>query len=570
MKSGKVWATVLFADVAGFSLSMVRHGEDAVTELLACRSIFANNLAAHGGHLVDTAGDSILIWFDNPDNCLDFSIMVFRQIKFRSNKTGRSVDLEYRAGVASGPIFTKGQEIFGDAVIEAARICGMCSPGEVAVASADHSKLLRRFAQISWQKRSSFIKEHEGVYTAFSFNPTDIDSASKDNAASGPPSQGGTGVFISVLKPRQQEWQGVFHASSLLGAAISARLLAEKMNAHLDFSEDANGHGDRRIRSSNFDYLIRCSVSQQLSGWMLQALVVFMPTSMVVGTYTKQEVNEADLTPLCNLLAIACGDAITRHQGSELLAMTTAPKSAQRYVSGALLNLRSTRPDSIQLAIHQLRKALELQPENSRAMSTLGRAYSIAWRFDWDCGIVDPQKMSYELTHHAQSIDPDDFRCLSDFGFCALSVGETAMAVQAYGTASQRVESDPEIRADFAMALSVVGKKKEALTLLKESLKRDPIAPDNRLWSLADILFSNGQYEDAASILSRMSNPLQASRLQAACAVRLKRDPQKFVNEIMRAQPTFSVQRWASTHPPAAGTELEDFVDALLEAGLPA
>lgn len=152
MKRHRTWATVMFADVAGFSTAIIRHGQSAVADLLACRAIFSREVSANGGQLVDTAGDSILAWFSRQDNCLDSLIATFSEIATRGHGKRNAVHLRFRVGVSSGYILAKDGEVFGGAVIEAARICGLCTPGEVAISRPDLDSLRPSFAALPWKR----------------------------------------------------------------------------------------------------------------------------------------------------------------------------------------------------------------------------------------------------------------------------------------------------------------------------------------------------------------------------------------------------------------------------------
>jgi adenylate cyclase len=56
---------ILAADAAGYSRLMADDDAGTVAALDAARSVFRRHIEAHGGRVVDTAGDSVLAVFDS-------------------------------------------------------------------------------------------------------------------------------------------------------------------------------------------------------------------------------------------------------------------------------------------------------------------------------------------------------------------------------------------------------------------------------------------------------------------------------------------------------------------------
>ena len=55
---------ILAADAAGYSRLMAFDDRATVAALDAARAVFREHIAAHGGRVIDTAGDSVLAVFD--------------------------------------------------------------------------------------------------------------------------------------------------------------------------------------------------------------------------------------------------------------------------------------------------------------------------------------------------------------------------------------------------------------------------------------------------------------------------------------------------------------------------
>jgi class 3 adenylate cyclase len=79
------------------------------------------------GTVVKTTGDGILATFDGPGRAVEASIALRDQ--------ARSLGLELRAGLHTGEIELRGDDIGGIAVHLASRVQGVAAPGEIVVSS---------------------------------------------------------------------------------------------------------------------------------------------------------------------------------------------------------------------------------------------------------------------------------------------------------------------------------------------------------------------------------------------------------------------------------------------------
>jgi pimeloyl-ACP methyl ester carboxylesterase/class 3 adenylate cyclase len=120
--------TILFADIVSSTERIARVGDAAWrTTLDRYRALVDRELPAHGGVLVDTAGDGLLARFDGPGR----AIRCARALE----EHARTLGLELRAGVHTGEVELAGNEIRGIAVHTAARVAALAGPGEVYTTS---------------------------------------------------------------------------------------------------------------------------------------------------------------------------------------------------------------------------------------------------------------------------------------------------------------------------------------------------------------------------------------------------------------------------------------------------
>jgi class 3 adenylate cyclase len=122
----RVLATVLFTDVVSSTERAAALGDRAWKSLLdrhdeALRDV----LARHGGVEVDTTGDGMLSTFDSPARAVRCASETIEATK--------AIGLEIRAGVHTGEIERRGDDVAGIAVHIGARVAALASAREVLV-----------------------------------------------------------------------------------------------------------------------------------------------------------------------------------------------------------------------------------------------------------------------------------------------------------------------------------------------------------------------------------------------------------------------------------------------------
>jgi class 3 adenylate cyclase len=125
-EADRVLATVLVVDVVGSTERATELGDRRWSALRdRFEGVVRQGLLAHGGQLVDVAGDGVLATFDGPAR----AIRCARHIR----DTLRIQGLDVRSGLHTGEISRRDGGISGIAVHIGARVEALAAPGEVLV-----------------------------------------------------------------------------------------------------------------------------------------------------------------------------------------------------------------------------------------------------------------------------------------------------------------------------------------------------------------------------------------------------------------------------------------------------
>ena len=122
----RVLTTVLFTDVVGSTEHATRLGDRRWSELLATHdTIVRSALDRFRGREVKSTGDGVLAIFDGPGRAIHCTRAIRDEL--------RPVGIEIRAGLHSGEIELRGDDVGGIAVHIGARVAGAADAGEVLV-----------------------------------------------------------------------------------------------------------------------------------------------------------------------------------------------------------------------------------------------------------------------------------------------------------------------------------------------------------------------------------------------------------------------------------------------------
>jgi adenylate cyclase len=126
-------AAILSADVAGYSRLM---GEDEIGTARALgehRAAADPLVARHGGRIVKTTGDGMLIEFSSVVGAVECSLALQELAAERNAGIVSDRRMEWRIGIHIGDVLVEGDDILGDGVNIAARLEGIAEPGGIYI-----------------------------------------------------------------------------------------------------------------------------------------------------------------------------------------------------------------------------------------------------------------------------------------------------------------------------------------------------------------------------------------------------------------------------------------------------
>jgi class 3 adenylate cyclase len=167
-------ATILSADVAGYSRMMGEHEEATVQTLRGHRAVFDTLLKQHHGRIFNTAGDAILAEFPSAVEAVRCATEIQSALQTRNEHLPAGQKMLFRMGINVGDVLVQDGDLLGDGVNVASRVQSVAEPGGICITGSVYDQIQnklslqfkplgdQRFKNISQPIRTFTITHGEG------------------------------------------------------------------------------------------------------------------------------------------------------------------------------------------------------------------------------------------------------------------------------------------------------------------------------------------------------------------------------------------------------------------------
>ncbi len=133
---------ILAADMVGYSRLMEADETGTIARQKAHRAELVDpEIATHGGRIVKTTGDGMLVEFGSVVAATECAVAIQRAMVEREAEVDEERRIQYRIGINLGDIVIDGDDILGDGVNIAARLEGLAEPGGVCISDVVHQSV---------------------------------------------------------------------------------------------------------------------------------------------------------------------------------------------------------------------------------------------------------------------------------------------------------------------------------------------------------------------------------------------------------------------------------------------
>ena len=505
-------AAILAADVVGYSRLMEADEAGTLAAMKAHRrELWTPMTEKHGGRIVGTAGDSLLVEFPSVVAAVECAVEVQSVMAERNADLADDLKMLYRVGINLGDVLVDGDDIYGDGVNVAARLEELADPGGICISSTvfDHvkGKVDLDFAKLGEQKVKN-ISEPLRVYRVLL--ETNEGTAYGEVA---PPDQATESETIFVEEGTGEAVIGI--DLSLPDKPSIAVLPFNNMSAEPDQEFFSDGITEDIItalskiasllvvaRSSTFTYKGRAIDVKEVSReqgvrYVLEGSVrksgnrVRVTAQLIdatTGHHLWAERYDRDLEDI-----FAVQDEITREvvlalnirlsQGEQARIWSGGTKNLEAWERTRLgtEKLKLITRESVSEARRLFGEALDLDASYAVAWALLGWTYWQAAdgyvKLETDEAREDALKGAEESAQKAIELDPSCADAYALIGMCHLSRGLHDRAVAMTEKSIALAPNHAFLIAICAIILNKSGQPRKSVELIKTAMRLCPIYP---------------------------------------------------------------------------------------------
>ena len=194
---------VVYADMVGYSRLIGLDDLETLERLRRLRSnLIDPAIEGHGGRIVQTGGDSLLMVFNSIDGAVRCAVKVQQDVPVHDGDQPPDRAIRFRVGINIGDAIADGTDLHGDAVNVAVRLQAECPPGGICVSRAVrdhvHDRLDLDFEELGSLSLKNIARPVEAfVLKLDADQPARRSACHDDRRAGSRPSGGGGGHGIS-------------------------------------------------------------------------------------------------------------------------------------------------------------------------------------------------------------------------------------------------------------------------------------------------------------------------------------------------------------------------------------
>ncbi|MES0049277.1 adenylate/guanylate cyclase domain-containing protein [Mesorhizobium sp. M0053] len=586
MRETRKIAAILVSDVVGYSRLAGVDEDRILARLRALRSdLIDPTIAVHRGRVVKRTGDGSLVEFSSVVEAVRCAIEVQNAMVERNAGVPDDRRIEFRIGIHLGDVVQERDgDLMGDGVNIAARLEGICEPGNICLSEQAYWQVKSRL-DIAINDRGAVqlknITEPVRVYSlqvgvpskakhAIPTEPLVLEKLSQPLA---PPDKPSIAVlpFINMSGDSEQEFftdglteDIITDLSNVSGFFVIAR--------NSTFAYKGKPTDIRQIaRDLGVKYVLEGSArrSNKRLRVNVQLINAAEGGNHVWAERFDREI--ADIFDVQDEVTRRVVEAISGKLGVKDISVRSRPSSLEAYdlcvrSRGKCNNSRSDNSE----ACADLERAIQIDPNYCEGHSNLAISLLFGW-IVWG----EPQEpgRAKALIHaqRAVEIDPDDSHARRILGCVQLYERNWDEAKSQFDAAVRLNPNNADAVAWMGELQIYLGDPQAALIACGAALRINPRPPGWYFWIVGIAQISAGYYEEAVATLSREDTYGTGSREHLVPALALAGrvpEAQEEARLFLAGNPNWKLSDLVANSPFKSPSHAQPFVDGWRLAGL--
>jgi adenylate cyclase len=550
MTTHRKLAAILSADAAGYSRLMADDEAETLRALNEARALFRRRIEAHGGRLIDTAGDSVLAEFPSAVEAVDSAVEIQHELAKRNSQLADHRRMQFRIGINLGDVIEQEDgTIYGDGVNVAARLQQLAEAGGICISGTAFDqvdgKLPLTFNFIGEQ----MVKNIAKPLRAYRVQSDPRTSATISTLAIP------TGPSVAVLPftnmshdPKEDYFSDGLTEDIITALSRFKQLFVIARNSTFKYKGRAV---DVREVSKDLgvQYVLEGSVRRSGERIRVTAQLIDAGSGAHIWADTfdrKLEDVFAVQDEITHHIAGALGVQLERALLERARRKPTDALEAYDLVLQATTYYRSHDPAGHAIARELLERAVNLDSRYSRAYRELSWNYLDEFRFGYNAR-PDPLDRALQAARKAVELAPDDAMAhwiLAKIHFFRKELPQFTTQTE---KALALNPNQAELLADVAVHILWLGRIDEAHDLTRKAMQLDPHPPGWYYFTVAFCQYMRGSDELALVALEQANMPgfyiYHAWRTMTLGRLGRIEEARKAAQETLRLKPGFSVEQ---------------------------
>jgi adenylate cyclase len=576
-------AAILLTDMVGYSRLIGLDEEGTITRQKAHREeIIDPKISTHGGRIVKTTGDGVLVEFPSVVDAVKCAVEVQKEMARREIDVPEDRRIQYRIGINLGDIVIDGDDILGDGVNVAARLEALAKLGGVCISGTVYEHLAGKTDIVFEDAGEQTVKNIPRPVRVWHWQ-TDTVARDSNSISEPPPLPDKPSIAVLPFDnmsgdPEQEYFADGMSEDIITGLSKFRWLFVIARNSSFAYKGKSP---DVRVvaRDLGVRYVLERSVRRGAARLRITAQLIDAETGSHIWA-ERYERELADIFAVQDEVTAAIVATIAPEIGqSEIERMKRrAPESLDAwalfqqglalYPSGAAKDYRA--------AIALFDKAHKLDPGFVEALVMAGHMRTrYANLFDMDNRETLLEE-ARELLQTAMRLDPGDATCRMAMGRWYVIAGEPEIGAEYCREAVTLNPNSVLAHFELGIALNAADRYEEALVHFDTARRLSPRDLHAAALSTGPTfaLFMLGRFEEAAATAARVSrspNPRYwADALLVAALLRLGREAEAGAAKevLLERKPDFTIGEFQSTQRGFESIS-KQLGSALRDAGLP-
>ena len=571
---------ILNADVEAYSRLMSEDEVETIRTLNAYKEVMANLIQRHHGRVVDAPGDNLLAEFGSVVDAVQCAVDIQRELKIRNAELPENRKMEFRIGINLGDVIEEREKIFGDGVNIAARMEGLANAGGICISGSVYDQVENKLdleyeflgeqsvKNIAKPVRAYCVKMEDGTWHHKAAGETKLPD--KPSIAVLP--------FTNISEDPGQEYfsdgiteEIITSLSKVTGLLVIAR--------NSTFTYKGKPVKVQQVgQELGVQYVLEGSVRKAGERVRITAQLIDAKT----GHHLWAERYDRHLTDI-----FAVQDEITVNIVRAMQVKLTEGEQACEWLKHGSSNIeayekgmkgmedfRFFSPEGNVRARQLFEECISLDPDYPGPHVMLGWTHLTDVMNGWSKSPEESIVRALGYAQKALSIDDSQADAYALLGNVYLFQRQFGKAIEEGERAIVLNPNGADYHVWLAMILTSAGRPREAVDLVKKAIRLNPFPPNWYFYSLGNVFFVMGQYEEAAEAYQRAiqrSPDFLLVRIGLAAsysALGREEDARAAVIEVLRIDSKFTLERFAHGLLYKNQNDADRYVDALRKAGL--